>query len=49
MEHNAEKIVLQDNFGDLWIIHVSPVLLAALFALGRQTDSAVGVQLVSVT
>ena len=39
----------EDNFGNLLIIHVSPVLLAALFALEQQMDSAVGAQVVSLT
>jgi hypothetical protein len=49
MEMSAERTAQWDNFGNLLIIHVSPALLAALFALGLQMDSAVAAQVVSLT
>jgi hypothetical protein len=47
---NVERTAEEElHFGKHQTIVVNPALLAALFALGQQMDSAVLAQLVSVT
>jgi hypothetical protein len=48
VEQSVERTVEGQNFGKLWITHVSPALVAALFARELQMDYVVGAQLATL-